>query len=255
MTAKRVLITGGAAGIGHAAAESYLASGARVAIIDADPEACAAAKAKWPGALVHTAGVTDEAAMGAAFSAVDASWGGVDTLLACAGIGGPSGTLETLDYQAFKECVAVTIHGSFLACRWAAPHMRAQGSGLIVLMSSSAGLHGYPGRSPYAAAKWGVTGLTKTLAMELGPAGIRVNAIAPGAVHGDRMERVLVKEAAASGRSIDALREVYTKGTSLRTWVDAADIVALMRFLDSPAGARISGQILPVDGHTETLAP
>jgi NAD(P)-dependent dehydrogenase (short-subunit alcohol dehydrogenase family) len=133
--------------------------------------------------------------------------------------------------------------------------MRAQGNGLIILTTSTAGLFGYPLRSPYATAKWGLVGLTKTLAGELGPAGVRVNAIAPGAVEGDRMERVLANESAASGIPVEELRQTYVKGVSMKTWVNADDLADMALFLASPAASKISGQIMAVDGHTESLVP
>ncbi|MBT4077479.1 MAG: SDR family oxidoreductase, partial [Gammaproteobacteria bacterium] len=122
------------------------------------------------------------------------------------------------------------------------------------LTSSTAGIMGYPFRSPYAAAKWAIVGICKTLAMELGSAGIRVNAICPGAVEGDRMDRVLANEAKARGISEDEVRASYVTGVSMKTWVSAQDIAASALFLASDAGAKISGQILSVDGNTETLA-
>jgi NAD(P)-dependent dehydrogenase (short-subunit alcohol dehydrogenase family) len=126
---------------------------------------------------------------------------------------------------------------------------------LIVLTSSTAGQFGYPLRSPYATAKWGIVGLTKTLAMELGPAGVRVNAICPGAVEGDRMDRVVAMEATASGKTHDEVRALYVKGVSLRTWVTSDDVADTVSWLASPQAKRISGQIVAIDGHTETLTP
>jgi NAD(P)-dependent dehydrogenase (short-subunit alcohol dehydrogenase family) len=149
----------------------------------------------------------------------------------------------------------VNLSGTFLTCRWAARVMRAQGAGLIVITSSTAGLFGYPLRAPYAAAKWGLVGLTKTLAMELGPVGVRVNALAPGAVEGDRMDRVVAMEAAAGGKSQGEVRAQYVKGVSLRSWVNVDDLADMVLFLASPAASKISGQVLAVDGHTETLVP
>jgi NAD(P)-dependent dehydrogenase (short-subunit alcohol dehydrogenase family) len=124
---------------------------------------------------------------------------------------------------------------------------------VIVNLSSSAGLFGYPNRAPYCAAKWAVIGLTKTLAMELGPFGVRVNAICPGAVEGPRMARVIAAEAAATGRSEADVRRGYERSVSLRTFVAPEDIAAMVLFLCSPAGRRVSGQALAVDGHTESL--
>ncbi len=252
---QHVFITAGASGIGRAIAERFLADGAMVAVCDVDPDAVDAFHAEFPSVLAFVADVTSEAAMRPVFSQVEAAWDRVDVVCANAGTGGPAGLIETLDYQAWQDCVAVNLNGTFLTCRWAARVLRAQGNGLITLTSSTAGIAGYPYRSPYAAAKWGVIGLMKTLAMELGPAGVRVNALAPGAVEGPRMDRVVAMEAAAQGVAEAEIRDLYVRGVSLRTWVTAEDIAQMVHYLASPAGAKISGQTLCIDGHTETLAP
>ena len=236
-------------------AEAFLGAGDRVAVCDTDAEAVGAFAKAHPEAIARVADVTAEDDMASFLSEVEAVFGGADVVCANAGIGGPAGRIETLDYGDWKDCVAVNLHGAFLTCRWAARVMRGQRQGLIVLTSSTAGIAGYPLRAPYAAAKWALVGLTKTLAMELGPAGVRVNAVAPGAVEGPRMDRVVAMEAAASGTSEDTVREAYVKGVSLRSWVTAKDIANMVQFLASPAAAKISGQVMCVDGHTETLAP
>lgn len=255
MSVARVLITGGASGIGATFARRFADRGDRVAVCDANAEAVAAMAAANPDMLVRQADVTDEAQMAAFLSEVEAHFGGIDVVCANAGTGGPAGLIEDLDYQAWQDCIAVNLHGVFLTCRWAARLMRAQGSGLIVLTTSTAGQWGYPYRSPYASAKWALVGLTKTLAMELGPAGVRVNALAPGSVEGDRMDRVVAMEAKASGRTEAELRAQYVKGVSLRSWVTADDLADTLLYLASPAAAKISGQVLAIDGHTETLVP
>lgn len=249
----RVVITGGGSGIGRRMAERFAARGDRVAICDADPQAVADMAQAYPDVIAETADVTDEGQMIAFLDRIEAAWGGADVVCANAGTGGPAGRIEDLDYAEWQSCVGVSLFGAFLACRWAARVMRAQGAGLILLTSSTSGLHGVPYRSPYVAAKWGIVGLTKTLAMELGPAGVRVNAIAPGAVEGPRMERVVEMEARASGRSEDEVREIYARGTSLRTWVSADDLADMALFLASPAASKITGQIMAVDGHTESM--
>ena len=252
---RRVLITAGAAGIGLVLAERFLATGNRVAVCDLDAKAVAAFRAAHPGAMCEVADVTSEEDMGRFLGRVEDAWGGADVVCANAGTGGPAGRIETLDYGSWQACIAANLHGAFLTCRWAARVMRAEGSGTIILTSSTAGLAGYPYRSPYASAKWAIVGLTKTLAMELGPAGIRVNAICPGAVEGPRMDRVVAKEAAAMGMDEASVRELYVKGVSMRSWVTADEVADTVAFLASDAAAKISGQILAIDGHTETLAP
>ncbi|WP_170327700.1 SDR family oxidoreductase [Ruegeria arenilitoris] len=252
---QRVLVTAGAAGIGRAIAERFLEDGCRVAICDADPTAVAEFAQSHPDAVAAVVDVTSEAGMGAFLSGLEVDWGGIDVVCANAGTGGPAGPIEDLDYDAWQQCIATNVHGSYLTCRWAARVMKAQKSGLIAMTSSTAGIMGYPLRSPYAAAKWAVVGMTKTLAMELGPFGIRVNAICPGAVEGERMDRVIANEAAARGESEDTVRASYVTGVSMKTWVKAQDIANSIHFLASKAGNKISGQVLSVDGHTETLAP
>ncbi len=252
---RRIVITAGASGIGRAIAERFLADGDQVAICDIDERAVAEFASAWPEAMTAVADVTSETDMAVFLGTVEDRWGGADVVCANAGTGGPAGWIENLDYGEWRRCVATNLHGSFLACRWAAGLMRAQGAGLIVLTSSTAGIAGYPLRSPYAAAKWALVGLTKTLAMELGPVGVRVNAICPGAVEGPRMDRVVALEASAQGVDEIKVRRNHAAGVSMKTWVTAADVAGTVHFLASDSASRISGQILAVDGHTETLAP
>jgi len=251
----RAVVTAGAAGIGRAIAERFLEDGARVAVCDSDAGAVADFAAAHPDAIAETADVTDEAEMAAFLARIEEAWGGADIVCANAGIGGQAGAIEELDLGQWRACVDVNLTGAFLACRWAARVMKPQGSGLILLTSSTAGLFGYPMRAPYAAAKWGVIGLMKTLAMELGPFGIRVNALCPGAVEGPRMDRVVAAEAKARGLTEPETRALYVKGVSMRSWVTAAEVADMAAFLASPQAAKISGQAMAIDGHTETLAP
>ena len=252
---RRIVVTAGASGIGRAIAERFLSDGDQVAVCDVDERAVADFSSAWPEATTAVADVTSETEMAAFLGAVEADFGGADVVCANAGTGGPAGRIEDLAYGDWRRCVATNLHGSFLTCRWAARVMRAERAGLIVLTSSTAGIAGYPLRSPYAAAKWALVGLTKTLAMELGPAGVRVNAVCPGAVEGPRMDRVVAMEAAAQGIGEAEVRRSHAAGVSMKTWVTAADVADTVHFLASDAASKISGQILAVDGHTETLAP
>ena len=142
-----------------------------------------------------------------------------------------------------------------MAAKYGAPMMKAQGSGEIILTSSTAGLYGYPNRAPYSAAKWAIISLMKTLAMELGPFGIRANVICPGAVEGPRMEGVLEREAAAKGMTRDQVYKGYAASTSMKTFVEASDIANMAVFLGSDAARYVSGQVIAVDGHTENPDP
>jgi NAD(P)-dependent dehydrogenase (short-subunit alcohol dehydrogenase family) len=245
---RRVVITGGASGLGRVMAEAFVAAGDRVAVCDADAAAVAAVP---PAIRALQADVTDPAAMDAFFAGIEADWQGADVVIANAGIGGPAGPIETLGFEDWQRCLSVNLDGAFLACRWAARVMRAQGAGVILLTSSVSGLFGFPWRTPYVAAKWGMVGLTKALASELGPAGVRVNAICPGAVEGPRMDRVVAMEAQAQGRSEADVRAGFTQGVALRRFVTADEVAAMALFLASPAAASISGQAMAVDGHTE----
>ena len=250
---QRVVITAGGAGIGRALALAFHATGARVAVCDIDAAAIAELAEIQPEIMGRVANVTNADDMVAFLGAVDAAFGGVDVALANAGTGGPVGAIEDLQLAGWRSCIAANLDGAFLLCQWAAKHMKVQKSGSIILTSSTAGMFGYPMRSPYATAKWGVIGLMKTLACELGPYGVRVNAICPGAVEGDRMERVLQNEAVATDKDVEDVRQIYVKGVSMKTWVSADDIADAALFLTSPAASKISGMALPVDGHTESL--
>ena len=252
VTGLRVIITAGASGIGLATAQEFLGGGARVQICDVDRAAIERFRVDHPDAGAWSADVSDEAGVERFVDGAVDAMGGVDVLVNNAGIAGPGGRLDTLELEAWKRTLDVNVTGAFLTSRRVIPHLVAQRSGSIVNMSSTAGLMGFPNRAPYAAAKWAVIGLTKTMAMELGEFGVRVNAICPGSVDNERMDRVVDLEAAASGRSPGEIRQGFTNAVSLQTFVDPGDIAAMIRFVCSPAGARISGQALTVDGHTES---
>lgn len=188
-------------------------------------------------------------------AAVIGQMGQIDVLCANAGIAGPTAQIEDIDIADWRACVSVNLEGAFIAAKHATPLMKAAGRGAVVLTSSTAGIYGYPNRAPYAAAKWAIIGLMKTLAMELGPHGIRANAICPGAVEGERMEGVLAREAAAKGMTRDQVYDGYAVGTSMRRFVEAEDIANMAVFLGSDGARLVSGQVIAVDGHTENPDP
>jgi NAD(P)-dependent dehydrogenase (short-subunit alcohol dehydrogenase family) len=245
---KRVLVTAGASGIGRAMAEGFDAAGYDVWVADVDEAALADVPSHWTGVRCDA---SSEPEMAALFARLD----GLDVLCANAGIAGPTALVEDIDLAEWQRCVSVNLEGAFLASKYAAPLMKAAGSGAITVTSSTAGIYGYPNRAPYAAAKWGMIGLMKTLAMELGPFGIRANAICPGAVEGPRMEGVLEREAAAKGMTRDQVYEGYAVGTSMRSFVTAKDIANMAVFLGSDGARMVSGQVISVDGHTENPDP
>ena len=248
----RVLVTAGASGIGRAIGEAFAEAGHEVWVTDVDAAALHGCPTDWHHSVVDAA---DPAAMAELFAQIGTDWGGLDVLCANAGIAGPTALVEDVAWDDWKACVDVTLGGAFLSAKHAARMMKAQGAGAIVLTSSTAGIYGYPNRAPYAAAKWGVIGLMKTLAMELGPFGIRANAICPGAVEGPRMDGVLDREAAAKGMSRDAVYAGYAAGTSMKTFVEARDVAQMALFLGSNAARYVSGQVISVDGHTENPDP
>jgi NAD(P)-dependent dehydrogenase (short-subunit alcohol dehydrogenase family) len=170
-----------------------------------------------------------------------------------AGIAGPIGPVEDISPEAWRKTIAVNLDGQFLCARNAVPLLKSAGGGCIINLSSTAGLGGCPNRSPYVASKWAIIGLTKTLAMELGIFGIRVNAICPGSVEGERIRRVMKADAEALGKSVEEVHANYVAGNSMRTLIQPEEIANLARFLCAETSAHITGQALVIDGHTETL--
>ncbi|MCB2137036.1 MAG: SDR family oxidoreductase [Rhodobacteraceae bacterium] len=244
---KRVLITAGASGIGLVMARAFAATGAEVWVTDVDP---AAIKAIPDGIRASRVNASDEAEMSAFFKEVKDLWGGLDVVCANAGIKGPTAPVEDMPLDEWRDCIAVNLDGAMLAAKYAAPLMKAEGKGVMLFTTSTAGLYGFPYRAPYAAAKWAVIGLMKTVAMELGPFGIRANAIAPGSVTGPRIDRVFHAEAEAKGMTYEQVRDGYAAGTALGLLSDPEDIANMAVFLASDAARMVSGQVMTVDGFT-----
>ncbi len=247
----RVLVTAGASGIGRAMGEGFAAAGYEVWVTDVNEAGLASLPSDW---ITHRANAACEDDMRAVFTAI-ADAGGLDVLCANAGVAGPTAKVEDVEIEDWRACVSVNLEGAFLAAKHATPLMKAAGAGSIIVTSSTAGQYGYPNRAPYSAAKWAVIGLTKTLAMELGPYGIRANVICPGAVEGPRMEGVLEREAAAKNMTRDEVYQGYAAGTSMGRFVEAADIANMAVFLASDGARLVSGQVIAVDGHTENPDP
>ncbi len=253
MTALRVMITAGAAGIGLAIAKAFLAAGHRVHVCDVSGDALAAVAKANPGLKGANVNVADPDAVDRWFEAALKDLGGLDVLVNNAGIAGPTAAVEDMSVEGWRQCLAVDLDSQFFTARRAVPVMKQQKSGSIINLSSTAGLFGYPFRTPYAAAKWAVIGYTKSLAAEVGRWNIRVNAICPGSVSGDRMDRVIAAESKSTGRTEASLREEYTSGVSMKRFVAPEEIADMVLFLSSPAAAMVSGQAIAVDGHTETF--
>jgi NAD(P)-dependent dehydrogenase (short-subunit alcohol dehydrogenase family) len=250
---KRALVTAGASGIGRAIADALISAGVRVHICDVSPPFLEEFKKHHPSASGTVADVASETDVERLFDDVDACLGGLDILINNAGVAGPTGSVEEIAPADWRRTIDVCLTGQFLCAHFATPMLKAAGGGAIINMSSAAGRFGYAFRSPYSAAKWGVIGLTQSLAKELGPANIRVNAILPGIVAGERMEGVIRARAQQLGTTFEAMRKTYLERVSLRRMVSAEDIAATVLFLASAVGANISGQSIGVCGNVETL--
>lgn len=233
-------------------ADGFARAGARVWITDVNRETLRDLPEGWRATQKDA---SDEAAVAALFREIGEVWGGLDVLCANAGTKGPTARVADIALEDWRACLAVCLDGAFLAAKYASPIMERQKSGAVIFTSSTAGAYGYPNRAPYAAAKWGMHGLMKTVAMELGPFGVRANAILPGSVEGPRMEAVLEAEAKAKGMTRDQVYDGYAKGTSMQSFVEAKDIANMAVFLASDAARFVSGQMIAVDGHTVNPDP
>lgn len=249
----RVAITAGAGGIGLAIARELFRNGARLAICDIDEAALKSAAAELGGCLALRCDVAEEAEVDAFFDAIGRELGGLDALVANAGIAGPTGAVEDLDPAEWRRCLDIGLTGQFLCARRAVPMIKAAGGGALIHMGSAASRHGYAFRTPYSAAKFGVIGLTQSLAKELGPDNIRVNAILPGIVDGPRMERVIRARAEQKKVPYQEMEAEYLKNISLRRMVSMEDVATTAAMLLSDYGRNLSGQSLAVDGNVETL--
>ena len=249
----RVLVTAGATGIGRAIVDMLSVHGARIHICDVVDSALEEFSRAHPQHGVSKADVAREADVARMFEDLKGDLGGLDVLVNNAGIAGPTGSVEDISPAEWRRCIDVDLTGQFLCAHHAVPLIKAAGGGAIVNLSSAAGRHGYAFRTPYSAAKFGVIGLTQSLAKELGPRNIRVNAILPGIVEGPRMERVIRERATQLGIGYDEMEERYLAHVSLRRMVSLHDVAAMVVFLLSPMGENLSGQSLGVDGNVETL--
>jgi len=249
----RVLVTAGASGIGLATARAFAQVGASVHVCDVDETALDALGTTDATLGRSVCDVADRDSVARLFRDVVGSLGGLDVLVNNAGIAGPTARCEDIDPDAWERTLAINITGQFHCARLAIPHLRQSGNASIANLSSAAGRFGFALRTPYAASKWAVIGFTKSLSIELGADGIRVNAICPGSVAGPRIESVIANKAAARGVAPDVVRDEMVNKASLKRMVTAEDIAHAIVFLASPLGANISGHALPVDGDTQSL--
>ena len=246
---KSVLVTAGAGGAGLGIASAFQEAGAKVTVCDID--AAAIARAMQQGLAAVQADVGNEAAVDCVFAAAEAAHGPVQVLVNNVGIGGPTAAVEDVSLDDWQRTMTSNVTSHFLCIRRAVPAMKAAASGCIVNISSGSAKTGLPLRAPYVVSKGAVQSLTMTLARELGPSGIRVNAILPGAIRGERINRIIREKAAALEMATADYERSLLRYVSLRTMVDPEDIAAMAIFLASDAGKRITGQMIGVDGNSE----
>jgi len=249
----RVLVTAGASGIGAAIASAFAETGAAIHICYIDDVALAAFQQRHPSCLATHADVADEEQVTALFDVQRAKFAGLDVMINCAGISGPTAGVDAISERDWNRTIDVNLNGQYRCLHHAVPMLRESRTANIVCISSVAGRLGLPWRTPYVATKWAIVGMVKTLAIELGPLDIRVNAVLPGIVEGPRMEGVIRARAELAGVGEAAMREEYLKKISLRRMVTADDVALLCLYLCSPAGRNISGQAISVDGNVEYL--
>jgi len=249
-----VLISGGASGIGRRTAERFLERGDDVHICDVSGEAVDDFLAANPSATGTVANIGSRDDIARVIADLKDHHDRLDVLVNNAGIAGPSAPVDEHDDEGWDECIRVNLSGTFNMTKRCVPLLRQSDSGSIINISSTAALHGYPLRSAYTASKWGMMGLMKTWAMELGPEGIRVNAVCPTSVEGARIDAVIERDAKQRGLPVEQVREVYLRQTSMRTFVSPDEVADVVLFLASDAAKKISGQSISVDGHTEGLS-
>jgi len=248
------IVTGAAKGLGASITELLAEQGANLTLVDRDHEALKAHAAKLDAAnggresLVIPGSVLDEQAVLEMVQATVARFGRIDILVNNAGGTGPIET-PTQDYplEGFREVLELNVLGTFLPCKATVPHLIAQGSGRIVNIAGTSGIRGYKHRIGYSSSKWAVRGLTKTLALELGPHGVTVNAVLPNVTNGDRMERIVREKARKTGQTPEAVYADFASQTALGRFIDDVDIAAAVGFLVSEGARNITGQDIVVD--------
>ncbi len=251
MTRQNVLVTGAGQSVGRSMAEKFLARGDRVHVCDLDQRLLDGVLAANPGLRGTVCDVGDEAAVARLFDEALGWLGHVDVLVNTVGISGPRGPIEGLSFADWRATMAANLDSMFLTIRQAVPGMKRNGRGAIVNFSTGSTKTVMPFRTPYNASKAGVEGLTRTLARELGPHGIRVNAILPGAIDNQRFTNVITRIAEQSGRSVAEVEAEQLQFISMRTKIQPAEIADMVLFLCSDAARHVSGQLIGVDGNIE----
>ena len=249
---QRVLITAGAGGIGRVMAETFVEAGARVHICDV-VKSMLDVTVRTLGVTATLCDVSDLKQVDQLFADVKRHLNGLDVLINNAGVAGPTGKVEEISVEDWRRCIDIDLNGMFYCTRLAMPLIKAAGGGSIINLSSAAGRLGFPFRTPYAAAKWAVVGFTKSLSMEVGSDNIRVNAIQPGVVEGERIDRVIEAKAKAIGISIEEQKRISLERVSMKTMVSPQDIANMALYLASDLGKHVTGQAVSVCAGVEML--
>lgn len=246
-TSRSVLVTAGASGLGLAIADAFAAVGDRVAICDIDADAVRKVATRHRAITATVCDVRDRSAVAHFVGEVAGRAGGIDVVVSNAGIAGPTVPVEELDPDQWDAVMAVNLTGAFNLMHSAVPHLKRSSCGVLLAISSVAGRYGYPNRSAYAASKWGLVGLVKSLAVELGDDGIRANAILPGGIEGPRLRRVLADRADQEGVPVERIVERALAVQSIKQFVDPDEVAGLAVFLASDAARSITGQQISID--------
>ena len=253
---KKIIISGGASGIGWATAKTCLSKGAIVYLCDIDIKSLKKTK-KHPlnnkRLFSYECDASDEFEVSDLFNKIKKKTNKIDALINNVGIAGPTGTLEKLSSDDWEKTLKINVVSHFYFTKLAIPMLKKNKGGSIINISSGAGIMGFPLRSPYAASKWAVIGVTKTLAMELGKFKIRVNAICPGTIKGERMVRVIRDKANFLKISKKKIEKEFVSMASMNCWIYEEDIGKMCSFLISSDGERISGQAIPIDGNATRM--
>jgi len=250
---QRALITGAGSGIGQVMAQHFEKAGARIWICDADTNNLEQSLKENPDWNGTPCDVSDENQVDQLFKEMSDSFGGLEILVNNAGIAGPTAPVEEIDPGEWRRSIGVNLNGAFYCTRLATPLLKNSPKASIINISSVAGRLGFARRLPYASTKWAMIGFTESLAKELGPSGIRVNALLPGIVEGPRIEGVFQARAESEGVPYEEVRDRVLNNVSMKRMVSAGDVAEMAVFLCSEAGKNISGQSISVCGNVENL--
>ena len=250
---QRALVTGAGSGIGKVMAQHFEKAGARIWICDADTNNLKQSLKENSDLNGTPCDVSDENQVDQLFKEMSDSFGGLEILVNNAGIAGPTAPVEEIDPGEWRRSVGVNLNGAFYCTRLATPLLKNSPKASIINISSVAGRLGFARRLPYASTKWAMIGFTESLAKELGPSGIRVNALLPGIVEGPRIEGVFQARAESEGVPYEEVRDRVLNNVSMKRMVSAGDVAEMAVFLCSEAGKNISGQSISVCGNVENL--